>query len=144
MTYRADDITKLLPSFRARVQEILTRMGELGFQAVLHDGLRTAAEAATNAQAGKGIKDSMHLYGCAADIICNQHGWDCHRATPPCKFYNVLGEQAETLKLTWGRHFSRSDDCHVQAIPVALQSKIREAKDAQARDAVCAKHLGTL
>ena len=141
MTYKADDINQLLPSFRAVVQELLNRMGELGFQPVLHDGLRTAAEAAANAQTGKGIKDSMHLYGCAADIICDLHGWDCHRHG--CDFYNVLGREAEALKLTWGRHFSRSDDCHVQAIPVKMQDKIRAARDATARDAICKAWLGS-
>lgn len=142
MSYKADDIELLLPTFRRKVRELLLAMGELGYEPVLRDSLRTAAEAAKNAQAGKGTVDSMHLYGVAADIICNKHGWDCHRAKPPCKFFNDLGREAEALGLTWGRHFKRSDDCHVQAVPVRLQDKIRAARDESARDAICAKHLG--
>lgn len=121
--YRSDDIELLLPTFREKVRELMLRMGELGFEPVLFDGLRTQAEAAKNAAKGVGIADSVHCYGAAADLICNTHGWDCVKAK--CKFYTALGREAEALGFVWGGRFTRVDLPHVQGITVAQQRRMR-------------------
>jgi hypothetical protein len=145
VTYKSDDIALLLPTMQTHVHELMLRMGELGFKPVLFDTLRTPGQAAKNAAKGTGSKDSMHCYGAAADIICAADGWDCHKAG--CKFYDVLGEQAEELGFVWGRHFPRVDDDHVQGIPVAWQGQMRllgtNPETAAKRDALVAKWFAT-
>ena len=145
MTYKADDIKLLLPTMQVHVQELLIRMGELGFVPVLFSGLRTPEEALKNAAKGTGIVDSMHLYGAAADVICSAHGWGCHKEG--CKFYDVLGEEAEKLGFVWGGRFSRGDFPHVQGLPVSWQSQMRvlgkAPETAAKRDALAAKWFAT-
>lgn len=143
--YRTDDIEQLLPTWRAKVRELILRMGELGYVAVLHDGLRTEAEAKANAAKGVGIADSVHCYGLAADLICGLHGWQCHKNR--CGFFEVLGREGEALGMVWGGRFSRVDLPHFQAIPVAWQKQLRAlgkgADSAAARDALSAKHFAS-
>lgn len=98
-------------------------MEERGFRAVLFDGLRTRAEAARNAARGKGIADSIHCYGAAADLICAQHGWGCFKAK--CKFFEVLVEEARALKLVAGIKLRNGnvDWPHVQGIPATKKDQ---------------------
>src|SRR4051812_1339169 len=86
--YKQDDIALLLPSFQPEVQFILDDMKRQGFKPVLFDGFRTPAEALRNAAKGTGKANSPHLYGVAADVICDDHGWAC--ADKRCKFYVKL------------------------------------------------------
>ena len=139
--YKADDPALLLPSFRARVVALLGRLTALGFSPVLKDGLRTAEEALRNARKGTGIVDSMHLYGCAADLICDQHGWDC--AKHGCDFFEALGEQAERCGLYWGGRWRKRDLPHVQGIPATkrIQDEMRALTFSADRDALVQRHL---
>ncbi len=153
---REDDITLLLPSFQAPVQKLLDRMRDLGYSPILFDGLRTAAEALRNAKRGTGVVQSMHLYGCAADIICEDHLWSCK--DKKCKFFTKLGQEAEALGLVWGGRFKKKvlragkwvvvegyDQPHVQAIPVSAQNAMRALGVSETRrnerDELCRKYL---
>jgi hypothetical protein len=143
--YREDDIKLLLPSMQAKVGKLIARMVELKYQPILFDGYRTATESARNAAKGTGIKQSMHEYGCAADVICDEHGWNCRQKK--CKFYTVLGREANALGLYWGGDFSSVDQPHVQGIPAIprIQNVMRALGTAPeslaARDAMVVKYL---
>lgn len=141
--YREDDINLLLPSWRVQVQALLDRMKALGFVPVLFDGLRTAEEAKANALKHTGKADSMHCYGCAADLICAEHGWSCQ--ANKCKFFTTLGREAEAAGMTWGGRFHIGihgfpDMPHVQGIPIKAQQRMRnigmDPEKADARDAL--------
>jgi hypothetical protein len=145
--YRSDDPAMLLPAFRSRVIALMGRLTALGFDPVLKDGLRTPEEALRNARRGTGIVDSMHLYGCAADLVCGQHGWDCSKHG--CDFFESLGEQAERCGLFWGGRWRKPDKPHVQGIPPTkrIQDQMRalgrgcESPRMSARDALVSRHL---
>lgn len=105
--FKEDDIEQLLPAFREPVRGVIARLRERGFKPVLKDGLRTPAEALKNAGNKTGIVQSMHLYGCAADIICGEHGWDCdtakaRKAGVHHGFFEALGEEYARANITWG------------------------------------------
>lgn len=130
--YRSVSLDPLLPSFRERITTLLERLEGMDHKPVAFETLRSPERAAQLAKDGRGIRDSMHLYGAAADIICDQHGWLC--ASKSCRFYVDLGTQAEALRLTWGGRFKRVDMPHVQALRVADQEVFRRLEPEQ-RDA---------
>lgn len=142
--YKQDDISLLLPTMAAKVKEVLDKMTALGFQPVLFDGLRTPAEALKNAAKGVGIVNSMHLYGCAADVICDQHGWTC--ADQRCKFFTKLVETVKSMGFVSGADFHdaqgrpKVDLPHFQAVTIADQHKMAAlgtaADSISARDAL--------
>jgi hypothetical protein len=132
--YKADSLDLLLPSFRVKVDILLQRMKDAGYDPIPFDTFRTAAESAKNARNGKGVVNSMHEYGAAVDIICGKTGW----SNP--KFFKELGKQAELLGLTWGGRFTRYDGPHVQAIPVKNQNQLRSLPESK-RDEFVAKLL---
>jgi hypothetical protein len=121
--YKQDDISLLLPFMQVRVQLLLDRMKELDFKPVLFDGMRTSEEAAKNAAKGTGIVHSVHLLGLAADVICDEHGWQCR--AKKCKFYTNLVREAKDLGFVCGADFSSVDEPHVQACFVADQGRLR-------------------
>jgi hypothetical protein len=133
--YKSDDLDLLLPSFRLKVDLLLTGMRASGYDPIPFDTFRTKMEAAKNAASGKGIINSMHEYGAAVDIICGKNGWN----NPA--FFNELGRQAEALGLTWGGRFSKVDKPHVQAIPVKNKNRLRTIPEDQ-RDAFVSNILG--
>jgi len=141
--YRQDDVELLLPSFRAVYKRLLARMVELGFEPIAFDTARTPEEAARNAANGKGIVNSIHIYGCAADTICAKHGWQCRAKR--CKFFGVLRREGLALGLFIG---PKADWPHLQAVPAtkAAQDAIRRLGagegSAAARDALVRAHLG--
>ena len=143
MSYKADDVELLLPSFRPYVERLLAALEALGYPAVPRDTLRTPKEAEANASKGVGVKDSMHCYGAAVDVICATHGWSCHEHG--CRFFEVLGEEAERIGLVWGGRWTRGgkgpDLPHVQAVAVKDQSRLRACKSAAERDAFIAKRV---
>ncbi len=137
MSYLPDRIEQLLPSFIPVAQKLLERLAVLNYKPVPKDTTRSPAEAAAHAAQGTGIADSMHCYGAAMDVICNDHGWSCH--AKGCHFFEVLGEEAERLGLVWGGRWLRRDFPHVQCITVVEQRMMRQAKTVDERDAI-AKH----
>lgn len=142
--YRSDDIKLLLPTMQTKVQELLDAMVVDKFTPVLWDSARTDEEAERNAANGKGIKNSVHIYGGAADIICGEHGWSC--AANKCKFFTKLGQHAERLGFVWGGRFKRVDQPHVQGMKVGEpQNKLRalgyKPESVAARDAIVQAHF---
>lgn len=117
-------LSGLLPTFRKRVEQVLAAMIARGFHPVLKDTLRTPAEAKKYALSGKGIDNSMHLYGAAADVICAEHGWDCQKVDPKtkkklydCRFFIVLGEEVAKTRSNWGGTWrTKRDYPHFQGL----------------------------
>lgn len=112
------DTTALVPSFAKRVQVLFNRMKARGYRPILWEAYRTPERAIKLAEDSKGIQNSMHLYGAAVDIVDARTMWD------DPTFFRALGEEAERLGLTWGGRFSKPDGPHVQAIPVASQTRL--------------------
>lgn len=142
--YRADDLNLLLPSFREATVRVIERLRAQGFDPIPFDTLRTPEEALRNAKRGSGILDSIHLYGCACDVICGVHGWSCKASK--CKFYTKLGAAVEAEGLVWGGRFpSRVDLPHFQGIAVREQKAMRDLgrgeESAAARDKLTAKSI---
>lgn len=126
----------LLPAFAQRLRAVFAALAARGFDPYLHEGLRSRARAESLASDGSGIKDSMHVYGAAADVISASRHWDWP------EFFSALGEESERLGLTWGGRFSRKDLDHVQAIPVSMQPRMRAAQSAIAANELAKKALG--
>lgn len=105
------DTTALLPAFTPRVQVLFNRMRARGFKPRLWEAYRTPERAIKLAEEGKGVENSMHIYGAAVDVIDADAMW----SNPA--FFRALGEEAESLGLTWGGRFTRVDMPHIQAIP---------------------------
>lgn len=120
---REDDLNLLLPTFRDRVKRLVEEMRKRGYKPIVRDTGRTPEEALKNAAKGSGIVDSMHCYGVAADLICEDHLWSC--AMKDCRFFPLLGEVAESLGMVWGGRWQRRDLPHVQGIPVGWQDQMR-------------------
>ncbi len=92
---------------------------------------------AAMAAEGDGIKDSIHSYRGAADIVDGRQ-WALGKDpwTTTAAFWNALGQEAEALGLTWGGRFSKVDKPHVQWPTVQQQYAFRAMTDAQRRQAV--------
>jgi len=114
------DFSKLIPTFRDKVQTLIFRMNQNGFDAFMYEGFRTPERAAQLAQQGVGIANSLHTIGAAADIISISHMWNA-----PASFWNTLGTEAKKLGLTWGGDFHKKDLDHVQAVSVAEEPNFR-------------------
>jgi hypothetical protein len=144
--YKEDDINLLLPSFRPKVQAVYDGMQAAGYRPCLRDTVRTQAEADANAEKGTGSSRSMHMYGCAADIICDEHGWSC--AAVKCKFYTKLGALVEAQGLFWGGRFQSVDQPHMQGVAPtpkaqnAMRALGTADRTAGARDALVRRELG--
>lgn len=141
--FKADDPALLLPTWRITTELIQEDLAKAGFESVLRDGWRAVAEAASNAARGVGIADSMHCYGCASDLICAKHGWQC--GAKKCRFFVALGRAAEARKALWGGRFTRVDQPHIQGVSIALQAAMRRLgggpESLAARDALVARWL---
>lgn len=145
--YRADDLTLLLPSFRAKMELVIADMRALGYDIVPFDTLRTEKEAAKYAAKGVGSKRSMHIYGVACDCICGKHGWACREHK--CKFFDDYGRVVEARNLVWGGNFDRDpltddrldDRPHAQGCTVGQQNAVRAISDPVKRDAYVAARL---
>ena len=132
---RTADPAELLSPVRERVERLLAWLREDGYEPVLHETYRTPERSAELVAAGKSqVKGgpSMHCYRIAADIICARHQWGC--ANHGCDFFDRLHSKALGLGFTrvrlteprTGRTYW--DGPHIQAVPVALQSRVRNAK----------------
>lgn len=146
MTFAAADLSQLLPAFQPLATKLLEALRERGFTPVARCTGRTRAEAAANAARGTGIRDSMHLYGAAMDVVCGVHWWDCGKHG--CRFFEALGEEAERLGLTWGGRWKRGgkgpDLPHVQCLAVRDQDAFRTLATAEERNAFVRARLARL
>lgn len=110
MAYKAADLNLLLPSFRTRAQSVLDKMTARGFKPIPFCTLRTPAQAVANSKKGTGIVKSMHLYGCAVDVICADHGWACStKKGGDHGFFTALGEEAKATGSVWGGDWNGND-----------------------------------
>lgn len=133
-TWLDRDPSKLVPSFARKIDQLFRALRAQGYDPVFWEGYRSPERAAEMARLGVGIKDSMHSYGAAADIIDRAKLWNAPA------FFKALGAQAKALGLTWGGDWTRGDLPHVQAIPVTAQNALRAAPVAS-RDAVVRRYL---
>lgn len=140
-----NSLSKLAPSFRVKVEQLLERMRRDGWHPLVWETYRSperAAELATDKLKGA----SMHTLGLAVDIVDESKLWG---ATAPGRdFFDALGEHAEALGLTWGGRFLNDDGTegrdppHVQAIPLAQQNRYRGITTLADRDALLRKRWG--
>ena len=114
------DPSKLLPPFAAKVEALFQALRARGFDPLLWEGYRSPERAQALSDRGSGIKLSLHCLGAAADIIHAEDYWQASEA-----FWDALGEEAESLGLTWGGRWKRRDLPHVQALPVRDQNRFR-------------------
>lgn len=135
------DPRKLIPTFAAKLETLFQRMRKLGFDPFLHEAYRTPERAAMLAKdpdgdgpkKAPGIKDSLHSYGAAVDII------SCSRKWEHPSFFKALGRETKKLGLFWGGDFGDAD--HIQAVPPTpvAQNGLRAARD---RDAYVRRYIG--
>jgi hypothetical protein len=110
------ELATLAPHFRQAVERVIATMRGLGWDAIVHEGLRSAARARQLAEAGTGIFPSLHQYGLAADVTSRSRGW-----AVPEGFWGDLQSAAIAEGLTSGRRWSAPDPAHVQAVSVREQ-----------------------
>lgn len=125
------DLSKLDPTFRARVDKLIGRMHVLGHDARVWEAFRSFERAEELQRRGQGVSRSMHCYGVAVDIISASKYWD-----PPGRFWDDLGRESETLGMTWGGRWERVDKPHVQAVHVSDQEWVRQASRDQIAELV--------
>lgn len=125
------DPRRLLPSFADKLEILFERMRKRGFDPFLNEGYRTSARTTTLAAQGKGVVDSLHSYGAAADVISEEWLWG------NLAFFKALGEETDELGLTWGGKWKGDDydPSHIQAIPVFLQDEFRNLETMGSREA---------
>lgn len=114
------DLALLVPAFRSVLQDVVADMEAQGFDPLVHETYRSRARAETLSRKGVGIVQSMHCYGVAADVISASKRW----SAPPA-FWRALRDCAEARGLTSGARWQRRDLPHVQAVPVAMQQRVR-------------------
>lgn len=114
---KPDDLDGLVPSFRQKVELLLAIMRRRGFNPVVVDGKRTQDEANANQAKGTGSKNSMHMWGVAADFADRDTAW------AEDKFFDTLGMEAKRLGLCWGGDWKKPDRPHVQAIPATTSAQ---------------------
>jgi len=122
----AGQLATLVPGFREAIARVIAAMRAAGFDAVVREGLRSAARAQELAAKGTGIVNSLHKLGLAADIISASKGWN---ASPD--FWQALRSMAEKEGLTSGASFSKPDKAHVQAVPISEQAAARQWSTAE-------------
>ncbi len=119
------DMSKLDPTFRARVEALLQRLTALGFDPMVWEAWRSIERCEALVKAGTGIHLSMHHYSLAVDIV--------HRKAPhwggPATFWAALRDESEAMGLTSGARFKRrhtkGDGDHVQALPAVDDAWVR-------------------
>jgi hypothetical protein len=131
-----NDLSKLDPVFRERVEEVLRRMRVDGFDAIVWEAHRSFERAEQLARVGTGIAKSMHCYGLAADIVpAKPPHWG-----PPATFWAALRRHIEALGCTSGMTFTRrhakGDLDHMQALPASCDAWVRNATAAEIAERV--------
>jgi len=89
--------------------KIIDKLRSQGHHAIIHNAMRTKAQAAANAAKGVGIKNSRHVLGRAVDIIDKRYGWDNKYIKQIRVFRSALGKEvAKYPHLTWGGNWHNS------------------------------------
>lgn len=105
------DPSKLLLGFRAKLARVFQRMEAQGFRPILWEGRRSANRAKRLDTRGTGIKQSLHRYGIAADVVDRDLLWNA-----PKTFWDALTSASLAEGLYPGSQFTDPDPDHVQAI----------------------------
>lgn len=97
--------------FTRNIELLLRWIFSTGQQCALDQVKRTQAEAATNAAAGTGIVNSLHVIGLAADILFYDQGG---AYLTDSAFYKWAGEYWKGLDPLncWGGDFQKPDGNH--------------------------------
>lgn len=139
---RSSDTSLLVPAFKERLDRALIALVGQGYHPVVWETLRSKERAQDLVRRGKSKAKgglSMHCYGVAADVVCRDHKWDCHKAH--CGFFEALGVNAEDEGLTWGGRWPKLVDLpHVQLPPMHLQDMVRACKPDEL-EALCRRIL---
>jgi hypothetical protein len=120
---RISDLNRLLPSMKVTVQKLLEAMESEDLAPKVLETYRSPQRAAELAAKGTGIALSVHTYGAACDIVCDNHLYECDKWG--CPFFQVLEREAKRLGLVSGARWTRADWPHVQGVTVAEQGKLR-------------------
>jgi len=149
------DVGLLVPAFRDRLRAVLIALRGQGYKPRVFETWRSPERAAALVDKGASKAKgglSMHCYGCAADVICLDHGWDCHKAKPVCKFFSALCLAAQDEGLTSGANWDgdkligergENDLPHIQGVPAtrAFQDAVRAAPGPAAVNALVQRAL---
>tara|TARA_R100000234_G_scaffold118816_1_gene100125 strand:- start:615 stop:1754 length:1140 start_codon:yes stop_codon:yes gene_type:complete len=132
------DISELVPSIQPIIRRIVERMNAEGFDAVVHESLRSEQRAQALENEGYGSATSMHIYRVAVDIISQSKQWFQNEPNPDAAgapFWNKLGEIAEDEGFVWGGRWTNGnfaphgDRPHIQAVAVNEQRRARAMSD---------------
>lgn len=100
--------------FTTLIAKLIAWANDNGYAVALDQVKRTQAEADANAKSGKGISNSLHLSGLAADLLLYtyENGQLQYKTATPD--YKPLGEYWKTLHplACWGGDFKRADGNH--------------------------------
>lgn len=129
-----DDLSRLHPVFRFRVQQVLADLQALGWQPVVASAIRSSAEQTEKVK--KGYSKTMHSWhvpstmamlradkssfnvvnGNAADIVDKRYGWDGPASKKDFQFWKDLGRTAKKHGCEWGGDWKMRDVAHIQML----------------------------
>jgi len=96
-------LTGVNPRLLVIAKEIINELRKEGYQAVIHNAMRTPEQAAKNAAAGVGIKNSKHITGQAVDIIDKRYAWNEQHINHIKAFRASYGSLASQYpEIIWG------------------------------------------
>ncbi|AVY99398.1 hypothetical protein DAI21_17935 [Lelliottia sp. WB101] len=94
--------------FTVMIGQLIDWADKNGYGLTLGDAYRTPTQAQLNAQAGKGIVNSLHILRLAIDFNLFIDG----KYQESTGAYRPLGEYWESLGGVWGGRFSKPDGNH--------------------------------
>lgn len=94
--------------FARMVAQLIVRAEQMGYEVTLGEAYRPPEQAARNAQAGTGIKNSLHCDRLAIDINLFRDG----RWLTDTDDHRPLGEWWESIGGSWGGRFAQPDGNH--------------------------------
>lgn len=131
-----NDMDRLVPAFRAKVELLLDLMQADGFDPFVWETYRSPTRARELAEEGTGVAQSQHELGLAVDIVDAAKLWNA-----PAGFTDALERHALALGLGRVDHTNKNtgkksrDLWHVQALPGKYDAKMRMLASAEKRDA---------
>lgn len=133
------DWSKLDPVFSQLVLRVMERLRQRGVEVVLLEGYRSPERQEALANQANKVTDarafqSKHQFGLAVDLAPYRDGHLIISEADPwaAKVYELLGQEAEAVGLTWGGHWSFRDLGHIEA-PGSISKNLRSAAMAKAK-----------
>ena len=109
------NVCQLDPDMQPKVLRVIQRLRELGWQAVMAEGIRTIKQQREKVNKGYSYTmKSKHLKGLAADIIDKRYGWSGPASSKDFQFWIDLGRIAKEEGLFWGGDWKMRDVAHVE------------------------------